>query len=107
MRKKHLCLSAVLLSALAAFPLAASAQTYWTGEVDTEFSGDGSEASPYLITSAEELAGLAKRVNADETFEGKFVKLTTDVYLSDPAAEADDKPLWTPIASLEINNDDN
>ena len=63
--RKNLLLSAALLSALAAFPPALAAQTYWTGEADTEFSGEGTEASPYLISSAEELAGLAKRVNQD------------------------------------------
>ncbi|MBO5961420.1 MAG: hypothetical protein J6P99_06235, partial [Paludibacteraceae bacterium] len=41
----------------------AHAQTYWNGTADKEFAGMGTEADPYLITTAEELAGLAARVN--------------------------------------------
>ena len=53
----------------------AHAQTYWDGTADKEFSGMGTEADPYLITTAEELAGLAARVNDTvnrEDFAGKY-----------------------------------
>jgi len=64
----------------------AHAQTYWNGTADKEFSGMGTEADPYLITTAEELAGLAARVNDTtnrEDFAGKYFKLTNDLYLTD------------------------
>ena len=56
--------------------ISSQAQTYWNGTADKEFSGMGTEADPYLITTAEELAGLAARVNDDkEDFAGKYLKL--------------------------------
>ena len=64
----------------------AHAQTYWSGAADKEFAGMGTEADPYLITTAEELAGLAARVNDTvnrEDFAGKYFKLTNDLYLTD------------------------
>lgn len=66
--------------------ISAQAQTYWNGTADTEFAGSGTEADPYLITTAEELAGLAARVNnkeQKEDFAGQYFKLTNDLYLTD------------------------
>lgn len=56
----------------------------WDGKsVKTDFSGEGTQESPYLITSAAELAGLAKNVNeGDQTiYSGKYFKLTTNIDL--------------------------
>lgn len=75
-----------LILALASMTAATTlhAQTYWNGTVDKAFTGLGTEADPYLITTAEELAGLAARVNDDkEDFAGKYFKLTNDLYLTD------------------------
>lgn len=83
----------VALSAIVASPCL-SARTIWDGLADTEWEGDGSPGNPYLISSAAELAGLAKRTNANETFEGKYFRLTTDLWLSDTATPDKDKPLW-------------
>lgn len=85
---------------------AASAQNYWDGTAVTEWSGEGTAASPYLITTAQELAGLAKRTNNEETFEGKYFKLMADLWLSNPADADDDRPLWDPIGSSNIMNGD-
>ena len=43
------------------------AQTYWDGTQDTVFIGTGTQSDPFLITSAEELAGLAYRTNVRKT----------------------------------------
>ena len=60
---------------------------FWTddGIRGTHFSGGaGTEASPYLIGSAEELAFLAYQVNENgQTFAGKYFALTADIDLSD------------------------
>ena len=57
-----------------------------TGAVATSFaSGTGSEADPYLITNAAELIYLAETVNAGESFAGKFINITSDIYLNDTA----------------------
>ena len=60
------------------------AQTYWDGTADKNLPGEGTEASPYLISTPEQLAGLAALTNVDkEDFAGKFVKLAADIYLTD------------------------
>ena len=88
-----LLLFAMLL--FAAVPLAA--QTYWDGSADKNFPGEGTEASPYLISTPEQLAGLAERVNDDgEDFKGQFIQLTQDIYLTE-LAEGKDTLDWEPI----------
>ena len=82
----------------AVIPLAA--QTYWDGTADKNFPGEGTEASPYLISTPEQLAGLAERTNVDkEDFAGQYIKLTADIYLTnfdDPDKE--NWKEWHPIA---------
>ncbi len=77
-----------------------SSSAVWTGSTDTVWSGSGTEADPFLITSAEELAGLAETTNGGTDYSGEFFKLTTDItlnqyeaflYWQHTAAE------WTPI----------
>ncbi len=51
----------------------------WTGGVATSFAGgDGSEANPWLIETAEQLA-----LCVSDTKAGKYYKLTADIYLND------------------------
>ena len=53
----------------------------WDGTAtDTEFQGQGTEESPYLITSAAELAGLVTLGRAATT--DKYYRLTTNVDIS-------------------------
>ena len=65
----------------------------WLGEIDYSFaSGDGTEESPYLISSAEQLAFVAVSVNQGvDNFEGKYLQLTTDINLLGLE--------WSPIGS--------
>ena len=76
------------------------AQTYWNGTSNKTFSGSGTQADPYLIGTAEQLAGLAERTNVDkEDFAGKYIKLTADIYLTnfnDP--DTANWKEWIPIA---------
>lgn len=80
--------------------MAAQAQTYWDGTADKNFPGEGTEANPYLISTPEQLAGLAVRTNVDkEDFAGKYVKLTADIYLTDFSnPDQDSWKEWEPIA---------
>ncbi len=68
---------------------------FWTddGIRGTHFSGGaGTEASPYLIGSAEELAFLAYQVNENgQTFAGKYFALTANIDLS--------QYYWQPIGT--------
>ncbi len=68
--------------------------TTWDGTADVSWSGLGTAANPYLITSAEELAGLAVKVNAGNLYQGKYFKLTADVRLV-----KDQLRFWTPIGN--------
>lgn len=64
----------------------------WDGSVSSGFTyGDGSAATPYLITSGADLAYLANQVNKGNYFEGQYFQLTNDIDL--------DSSIWTPIGS--------
>jgi len=90
----------VFLLLLLICTLTAQAQTYWNGTADKNFPGDGTEASPYLISTPEQLAGLAERTNVDkEDFAGKYVKLTADIWLTDFSnPDTANWKEWEPIA---------
>lgn len=55
---------------------------------DVEFAGEGTEESPYLITSAKDL----QKATSDA-----YYKLTTDIDLSDWIAENNDGNGWIPV----------
>ncbi|MBE6323430.1 MAG: hypothetical protein E7074_00455 [Bacteroidales bacterium] len=76
------------------------AQTYWDGTQDTVFIGTGTQSDPFLITSAEELAGLAYRTNVrKEDFTGQYLRLTQDIYLTNFSNPDTANWLeWEPIA---------
>ena len=91
----------ILLTAFALILLSAvcvggvSGADVWDGTADTTWSGSGTAANPYLITSAEELAGLAQKVNGGESFSGKYFYLTVDIDLSGK--------LWNPIGYAKVS----
>lgn len=92
-----LCLLVVALLCSIIMIGGASAASVWDGKsIDTSFSGSGSESSPYLISSAAELAGLAELVNSADMEPGKHFRLTTDIDLGDYH--------WTPIGQLNKFN---
>lgn len=57
---------------------------YWTTYAADSFAvGNGSQETPYEISTAEELALIAKSVNAgDATYDGEYFKLTANIDLS-------------------------
>ena len=57
----------------------------WTADA----AHDGTQAKPYLITSAENLAYLAQEVNKGTSYSGKYFQLTADLDLGGKE--------WTPI----------
>lgn len=64
----------------------------WDGTVTTGFKyGDGTQANPYLITNAKELAYLRDQVNNGTTYENTFFQLTTDIDLN--------SMVWMPIGN--------
>jgi uncharacterized repeat protein (TIGR02543 family) len=94
MMKKAFLLLTLLCS------LTVQAQTYWNGTADKNLPGEGTETSPYLISTPEQLAGLAERTNVDkEDFADKYVKLTADIWLTDFSnPDTANWKEWEPIA---------
>ncbi|MCR4848040.1 MAG: T9SS type A sorting domain-containing protein, partial [Bacteroidales bacterium] len=45
------------------------------------FAGEGTEASPYLIQSANDWRGLTRDIYLWRTYDGEYFKLTNDIYL--------------------------
>jgi hypothetical protein len=55
---------------------------FWTSVPATVIAGSGTVSSPYLITSADDLATLMIQVNAGATYDEEYFKLTADIDLS-------------------------
>lgn len=58
----------------------------WNGELDYDLTGTGTETEPYVITSADELAGFGAIVGGmngqkQTSYMGKYVKLIADINL--------------------------
>lgn len=51
----------------------------WDGSVSEQLEGEGSEQSPYLITSGADLAYLAAQVNGGEKYAGVYFRLEADI----------------------------
>lgn len=95
MRKQFFFVLALLLT------VTMQAQTYWDGTSDKTFSGSGTQTDPYLISTPEQLAGLAELCNDPDDpndFAGKYIKLTADIYLTDfNNPDTASWPQWEPI----------
>ena len=71
------------------------------GNTVTGLSGEGTEASPYLINNVDELKWFRDHVNTfaqdgSSQYQGKFIKLTTDIDLKDEE--------WEPIGSCTADH---
>ncbi len=85
-----------MFSGLTFSAYADTASTAWDGSADTSWYSDS--ASEFSLSDSADLAGFAKLVNEGNTFEGKTVTLTDDVYLnSDADPEVN---VWTPVAQV-------
>ena len=64
----------------------------WDGSIAGSFAGgDGSEADPFRIETASQLAFLAREVNGGKDYAGKYVSMVCDVDLNHVE--------WTPIGN--------
>lgn len=64
----------------------------------TDVTGSGTESSPYLISTAEQLQQLATDVNGGNTYSGTYFKLTQDIDLSSVCSK--EKGSWTSIGNF-------
>ena len=90
-----LCMASIPAAAFADSETPAVPATEWSDNAATAFAGGrGTEADPYQIKTAEQLAKLAKDVNSGvvvQTHSGEYFKLTKDIDLS--------AHRWIPIGS--------
>ena len=96
---RKICLALLLLVTAALFGFAPQAWAEnWidyadTGWYDSADEGDGIGYRTYEISTAEELAGLAKLVNeGTENFKNQIIRLTADIDLAGKD--------WTPIGQV-------
>lgn len=78
----------------------------WDGTAADAFeSGNGTEEDPFLISTASQLAFFASTVNGGETYEGKYILLTSDLYLNgvDSQGGITAENVWTPIGNKTSN----
>ena len=90
--KRFFLMACVAISMLG---FTAKAESVWGGGVDTDWATDSN--GYYLIQTAEELAGLASRVNNGESFSGKTFLLMDDINLNK-------REYWTPIGYVNGMN---
>ena len=75
-----------------------NSSTSWTSNsnyYDTDWQGGGTEANPYRIYTAEELAGLAYQVDNGNTYEGVYFSQMANIDLIDH--------YWEPIGSIRYS----
>ena len=68
----------------------------WSGGVDTSWYDKKSNKTEYIITTAEQLAGLAKLVNEGKSFDNITVRLGRDIDLANRQ--------WTPIGKTWLED---
>lgn len=112
MKNNNYCLRKSVFSWLTFWllPFVVSAQIghpVWNGTINTNWSGTGTEEDPYLIETPEQLAGFADAVNSGNDFDGKYLKLQNDLYMSDANAEAESKSQWIPIGGILLSKGNN
>ena len=88
-----LCMIFCMVFSMAPVTVSADDQipvTVWTDYADSDFAGGtGTQADPYLIATAGQLAKLTDDVKKGNEYKGKFFKLTKDIDLSEHR--------WVPI----------
>ncbi|MBO5294181.1 MAG: hypothetical protein J6B71_02915, partial [Clostridia bacterium] len=90
-RLLSLLLAIVMIAGMFTFITVGTSAAAWDGTTKTAPDGDGTEANPYKIATAENLAWLSAQVNAGTDYEGKFFVQTADIDLGNKA--------FTPIGS--------
>ena len=85
MFKKITCVvvAVMLIVTSAFFQISSNAQIeIWDGSVADSLSGSGTYEEPYLLEDGADLAFVSRQVAAGTNYEGKFFKLTKDIYLN-------------------------
>ncbi len=91
MKKKLLAVLLSVAMLLSIMPMQAIALDATSNAESIFTSGDGTEESPYLISTLAELKAFRDSVNAGNTYIKEYVKLTADIDLNNEE--------WTPIGT--------
>lgn len=96
MKKEKILFIISLLSAIfAVSTVQAQSVSIWDGTSEIWTQGSGTEANPYLIENAQQLAFIAEMVNGGVThYDNTYFKLTTNVQIDSTSA-------WEPIGLNE------
>lgn len=90
-------LSILLFATMIISLFAFSTSAAWDGtSASSSLKGEGTQDSPYLVETAEDLAFLAKSVNEGNSYDGKYIIQTADIDLGGKE--------WTPIGFQDIND---
>jgi hypothetical protein len=106
---------ALIFLAICLTPIAAWAQTIWNGTADTTWYTNNKSATEYTITTAEQLAGLARLADGGTTngrynMKGKTITLGNDIALNDTTdwqnwdENTTGLKQWIPIGGGTSNN---
>ena len=64
------------------------------------YGNNGSESSPYRISTASQLLSFAKEVNAGMSFEGKFIRLDADITMQASTAKTNVEDETSTVAAV-------
>lgn len=112
MRSTAKMITVLLLAALCIAVSASSIYTayaldeIWDGTVADAFeSGSGTEEDQFIISTASQLAYFASTVNGGETYEGKYISLSSDLFLNGVNSQGSitAENVWTPIGNKASN----
>ena len=99
LRKRVIPLVCLTLLWVFILPFTAKSQTTWNGTSDVSWYNESQTS--FDISTAEQLAGLAKLVNEGTYFRGKTINLVADIKLNaDSGASGYGARNWTPIGGL-------
>ena len=73
----------VALKSFSELLMQAGTENKWNGDIAEDFGGgEGTEESPYLISTVDQLAYLAQEVNKGKNYYGKYFRLEADLVIN-------------------------
>ena len=98
------------MSSFSEVAVVADTVNVWNGNIDKVFTGSGSAEDPYIISNADELAGMSQAVSNDEAYASAHYKLIADINFGGSANAEDEngvKYVFYPIGYWKKQLDEN
>ena len=67
------------LASFSEIALVSNTENAWNGNVDRDLAGQGTELNPYIIATADELAGMSQLVSTDKHYASAHYRLVANV----------------------------